>query len=80
MVSELTVFRDGQDPEQVVVRTDQATYAIEAELVLDTLPAIEASWPAMSHADTLGNMRVLDAWQAALGRKTEGTQRRPQLL
>ena len=61
-----------------MVRTDQATYAIEAELVLDTLPAIEASWPAMSHADTLGNMR--DAQRAALGRKTEGTQRRPQLL
>ena len=67
------VFRDGQDPEQVVVRTDQATYAIEAELVLDTLPAIEASWPAMSHADTLGNMRVLDASASGAGRKTEGT-------
>jgi hypothetical protein len=33
---------------------------------LDSLPASEAAWPAMSHADTLGNMRVLDAWQAAL--------------
>jgi predicted dehydrogenase len=65
-ISEFTVFRDGRDPEPVTVRTDRSTYAIEAELVLDSLPASEAAWPAMSHADTLGNMRVLDAWQAAL--------------
>ncbi len=66
LVSELTVFRDGRDAEQVTVQTDLATYAIEAELVRDTLPALEAAWPAMSHADTLGNMRVLDSWQAAV--------------
>lgn len=66
LVSELIVFRDGRDAEHVTVRTDLATYAIEAELVRDTLPAIEAAWPAMSHADTLGNMRVLDRWQAAI--------------
>jgi predicted dehydrogenase len=68
LVSEMTVSRDGRDTEQVTVETDLATYAIEAELVRDTLPAIEAAWPAMSHADTLGNMRVLDNWQAAVRR------------
>jgi hypothetical protein len=51
-----------------MVKTDLATYAIEAELVRDTLPATEAAWPAMSHADTLGNMRVLDSWQSAVRR------------
>ena len=66
LVTELAVFRDGRDAEQVTVQTDLATYAIEAELVRDTLPALEAAWPAMSHADTLGNMRVLDRWQAAV--------------
>ena len=66
LVTELTVFRDGRDAEQVTVQTDLATYAIEAELVRDTLPAIEAAWPAMSHGDTLGNLRVLDSWQAAV--------------
>jgi predicted dehydrogenase len=66
--TELTVLRDGRDPERVRVDTGHATYAIEAELVLDSVPAPEAAWPAMSHADTLGNMRVLDSWQAALGR------------
>jgi predicted dehydrogenase len=64
-----TVFRDGEEPETVTVRTEKGTYAIEAELVADTLPAREAAWPAMSHLDSLGNMRALDAWRAALGKR-----------
>jgi hypothetical protein len=47
-----------------------ATYALEAELVADTLPAAEVSWPAMTWADTLGNMRVMEAWRAQLGSKS----------
>jgi predicted dehydrogenase len=66
MVSEFTIVRDRREPERIPVQTDRATYAIEAELVLDALPSLEAPWPAMSHADTLGNMRVLGDWQAAL--------------
>jgi predicted dehydrogenase len=61
-----TIHRDGQEPETVAIKTDLATYAIEAELVADTLPALEPAWPAMTWDDTLGNMRVLDAWRAAL--------------
>ena len=61
------VHRAGHESEIFAVRCEQATYAIEAELVLDSLPSREASWPAMTWADTLGNMRALDAWRAALG-------------
>jgi predicted dehydrogenase len=61
-----SILRDGKQPEAVSVRSEQATYAIEAELVASTLPAQEAAWPAMSWADSLGNMRVLDAWRAEL--------------
>jgi predicted dehydrogenase len=61
-----TVHLEGRDPEVVQVRTEGATYAIEAELVAATLPALEAPWPAMSWADSLGNMRGLDAWRSAL--------------
>ena len=50
----------------VAIKTEMATYALEAELVADTLPALEPAWPAMTWADTLGNMRVLDAWSVAL--------------
>jgi hypothetical protein len=65
-ISEMMIYRDGSEPKEVVVCTDLATYALEAELVADSLPAAEAAWPAMSHADALGNMRVLDRWRAAL--------------
>ena len=61
-----TVHLDGKEPEFVPIRTEVATYAIEAELVAATLPALEGPWPAMSWADSIGNMRVLDAWQKAL--------------
>jgi predicted dehydrogenase len=56
-------------PEFIKVATNTATYAIEAELVADTLPKVEAAPPAMTWADTLGNMRALDSWRAALTRK-----------
>lgn len=68
--TEFTLHRDGRDPETVSIRTEMATYAIEAELVADTLPAAEVSWPAMTWADTLGNMRVMEAWRAQLGSKS----------
>lgn len=64
--TEYTVYLDGKGPETVKITTDKATYALEAELVADSLPGTEPAWPAMSWADTLGNMKVLDAWQAAL--------------
>src|SRR5262245_31891666 len=67
--TELTIFRDGHAPETVPVRTEKATYAIEAELVADSLAGKEAAWPAMTLADTLGNMRVLDAWRAAVQKR-----------
>jgi predicted dehydrogenase len=62
----MTVYRDGEEPDTVTIRSDKPTYAIEAEYVARALPAIEPEWPAMTWADTLGNLRVLDAWTASL--------------
>ncbi|MFZ5897238.1 MAG: Gfo/Idh/MocA family protein [Myxococcota bacterium] len=64
--SDLVVVRDGAEPERICVTTELATYAIEADVVADTLPALEPSEPSMSWADTLGNMRVMEAWSQAL--------------
>ena len=61
-----TITRYGEADEVVNIKTDKATYAIEAELVADTLPELEPPWPAMSHEDTLGNLRVMDAWRARI--------------
>ncbi len=60
------IKREGQTDETVSVATDRATYAIQAEVVADSLPALEAAWPAMGWQDSLGNMRALDAWRQAL--------------
>jgi predicted dehydrogenase len=65
-----TIHRDGREAEVVAFETELDSYALEGELVADTLPALEAKWPAMTLADTLGNMKLLDAWRAAV-RKTE---------
>ena len=61
-----TIHRDDSEPETVTIRAEKPTYAIEAEYVATALPAVEPEWPAMSWADTLGNLRVMDAWSASL--------------
>lgn len=65
------VKREGQADDTVTIRTQRPTYAVQAELVASALGqqgTLEAPWPAMSWADTLGNMRGLDAWRARLRR------------
>jgi predicted dehydrogenase len=64
--SSFEVLRYGVAPELVRIDPGKPVYALEAELFADTLPNLEPAWPAMSHADTLGNLRVLDAWRARL--------------
>jgi len=61
-----TVKREGQADETVTIRTDRPTYALQAELVATCLNNLEAPWPAMTWADTLGNMRALDTWRSAV--------------
>jgi predicted dehydrogenase len=65
--TEFTIFREGHAAETVAVRTNEVVYAIEAAVVADTVPGVEAASPAMGWADTIGNMRVLDRWRACIG-------------
>jgi len=62
--SKLIVFKEGV-PEEIVIDSQQPLYAIEADHVAEHLAARQS--PAMCWEDTLGNMRVLDAWRAAAG-------------
>ena len=64
-VGSLCVHLEGKDVSAVEVRAPAPSYALEADLVAESLPAQEAPWPAMIWADTLGNMSALDAWRAA---------------
>ena len=65
--SSYSITLHGRPAEHFSVQTPLATYAIEAERVADTLPGTQASWPAMGWDDTLGNMRLLDAWRRQVG-------------
>jgi predicted dehydrogenase len=68
--SHFTLERDGVPPEVVTVNIPRAIYALEAELVADSLPALEPAWPAMTWSDSIANLRVLDQWRAALNLPT----------
>jgi predicted dehydrogenase len=66
LASSFIIHRDGRAPEEVKVQATLPIYGLEAELVADTLPGLEAPAPAMGWADSLGNMRVLDRWRDQL--------------
>jgi predicted dehydrogenase/aryl-alcohol dehydrogenase-like predicted oxidoreductase len=51
----------------IEVTTDRHLYSFEADMVADSLPHQQATAPAMTWDDTLGNMKVLDKWRAELG-------------
>jgi aryl-alcohol dehydrogenase-like predicted oxidoreductase/predicted dehydrogenase len=57
---------------EIVVETKDYLYGIEADVVADNLAARQAPFPAMSWADTLGNIQTLDRWRAAIGVVYEG--------
>ncbi len=53
-----------QPPEVIAVPNDAWLYGLEAEAFAAALGAGLREVPQVTHADTLGNMAVLDAWQA----------------
>jgi predicted dehydrogenase len=59
-------------PEVIRIESAQPLYAVEADTVAASVARGELESPAMSHADTLGNMAVLDGWRAAVGLRYAG--------
>lgn len=63
-----TLHRSGAtESEEIVVPAPVPLYALEADAVADALARGEREVAAMTLADTLGNMAVLDEWLAQLG-------------
>jgi predicted dehydrogenase len=52
---------------EIVVETRQWLYAFEADMVAANRDRLEATPPAMTWADSLGNMQTLDRWREAIG-------------
>ena len=72
-VGKIEVFmRDGAH-ETIEVVEPRKLYSFEADAAAEAIRAghLEFSSPGMSQADTLGNMRVLDKWRAAVGLEYE---------
>jgi predicted dehydrogenase/diketogulonate reductase-like aldo/keto reductase len=65
--SDIVIYRNGEPPRVVEVQTDEWLYGIEADTVALNIDKRQAPSPAMSWDDTLGNMRTLDQWRAAIG-------------
>jgi predicted dehydrogenase/aryl-alcohol dehydrogenase-like predicted oxidoreductase len=61
-----------QPPEEISVGVDRSLYALEVDAFAEGVAVGMAPWPAMSPADTLGNMRVLDLWRAGAGLVYDG--------
>ncbi len=68
--SVLVLRREGEPPQEVKVHADRSIYAIEADAVGEVITARES--PAMTWADSLGNMRTLDRWRAEIGLRYPG--------
>ena len=56
-----------KEPEEILTETDRQLFSFEADIVAEHIDARQAPSPAMTWADTLGNMKTLDRWRAAIG-------------
>lgn len=67
------VHTDGRQ-EEVPLVEPRHLYSFEVEAAGDAIRAgrTEFAYPGMSRADTLGNLRVMDKWRAAIGLEYEG--------
>jgi len=65
--TQILVLKNELSPEMITV-SSAPLYALEADLVAHHIAQghREAAWPAMTWADTLGNMRAQDKWRRAL--------------
>jgi len=66
--TKIVLHRKGQkEPQEIHVSTDQWLYSIEADTVAASIGKRQAPPPAMTWADTLGNLKTLDRWRESIG-------------
>ena len=59
--------RESDEPEVIDAPAEQSLYACEADHVAQRISERQAAYPAMTWADSLGNMQFLDRWRRAVG-------------
>jgi predicted dehydrogenase len=63
----LILSRSGRDAQEIYLPAPAGSYALEADAVAQALPGRQAAYPCMTWQDSLGNMKALDGWRAAIG-------------
>lgn len=66
-VTDIIVQRNGEPKRIIEIESTEWLYSLEADTVAQYIERRQAPSPAMSWDDTLGNMRTLDRWRAAIG-------------
>lgn len=61
-----------QVPEEIVFAGGPGLYGHEADRVAEAIARGELESPHMSHADTLGNMAILDQWRTQVALRYAG--------
>jgi len=56
-----------KEPQTIAIESGEWLYGLEADTVAQHLDARQAAFPAMTPADTVGNMRGLDLWREQIG-------------
>ncbi len=76
--NKIILQRAGQPGEDILIDAPANVYTLEADTFAAAVNAgqQQAAWPAMTWADTLGNMKTLDRWRTALGLRYE--QEKPE--
>jgi predicted dehydrogenase len=64
----IMLYQHGKkEPEEITVEADRGLFTIEADTVAASIANRQATPPAMTWDDTLGNMKALDKWRQAIG-------------
>ncbi|MBL8027822.1 MAG: aldo/keto reductase [Fibrobacteres bacterium] len=65
-ICRIIVHKKGEEAKEITVPAAKTTFALEAELIAKSISRQQAPAPAMTWADSLGNMRALDMWREAV--------------
>ena len=64
---QIKIVVHADEKREIVIEADRGLYAFEADAFAEAVARGEVKSPAMSGADALGNMKVLDDWRRAVG-------------
>ena len=64
---QIVLNRVGAESETIEIPARADCYALEADVMARNIGNREAPYPCMTWRDSLGNMKALDQWRAAVG-------------